>query len=52
MNTRLLKYYKKKMRGGRTLVARTVDFIFLRAFLFFIIFVIVLYLSFPLPWHC
>jgi len=45
MNTRLLKYYKKKMRGGRTLVARTVDFIFLRAFLFFIIFVIVLYLS-------
>lgn len=45
MDTKLLKYYKKKMRGGRTLVARTVDFVLLRALLFFLVFVIVMYLS-------
>jgi hypothetical protein len=33
------------MHGGRTLVARTIDFIMFRAFLLFIIFIIVLYLS-------
>lgn len=45
MDPKLLRYYKKKMHGGRTLVARAIDFVMLRAFLFFVIFVIVLYLS-------
>lgn len=45
MDPKLLRYYKKKMRGGRTLVARAVDFFVFRAFLFSFIFVIVMYLT-------
>lgn len=45
MNPKLLRYYKKKMHGGRSVVARTVDFIMFRIFLLIFIFITVLYLS-------
>lgn len=45
MDTKLLRYYKKKLYGGRSLIARASDFIMLRVFLLFFIFIIVLYLS-------
>lgn len=43
MNMR--NYYKKKMYGGRSLVARFLDFILLRIFLSFLIFILLLYIS-------
>lgn len=45
MNPKLLRYYKKKMHGGRSFAARVSDFIMLRVFLLFFIFIIILYLS-------
>lgn len=45
MNPKLLRYYKKKLYGGRSLVARVSDFIMLRVFLLFFIFIVILYLS-------
>ncbi len=44
-NTKLLRYYKKKLYGGRSLAARVSDYIMLRIFLLFFIFIIILYLS-------
>jgi hypothetical protein len=45
MNPKLIRYYKKKLYGGRSLIARASDFIMLRVFLLFFIFIIVLTLS-------
>lgn len=45
MNPKLLRYYKKKLYGGRSLIARASDFIMLRVFLLSFIFIIILYLS-------
>ncbi len=45
MDSKLLRYYKKKIYGGRSIAARVMDFVLLRLFLLFIIFVFVLYLS-------
>ncbi len=45
MDTELQRYYKKKVYGGRSTVARILDFIALRAFLLFFLFIIILYLS-------
>ncbi|MGI5850429.1 MAG: hypothetical protein ACOX8Q_10280 [Christensenellales bacterium] len=45
MDIKMQRYYKKKIYGGRSLIARTVDFLLLRAFIFFIIFIFILYLS-------
>ena len=46
MDARLRRYYGKKIHGGRSLAARAVDFVMLRAFLFMLIGVIIFYLSF------
>ena len=43
MDTRLKLYYRKKMYGGRSLVARIVDFVILRVMMLFILFLVFLY---------
>lgn len=48
MDVRLRRYYSKKIHGGRTLLARAVDFVMLRAFVFMLVSVIILYMSFSL----
>lgn len=45
MDAKLLRYYKKKMHGGRSIAARVTDFVVFRLFMLFIIFIIVLYLT-------
>ena len=45
MNSKLFGYYKKKIYGGRSIIARALDFIILRALIFFIIFVVLFYFS-------
>lgn len=45
MDPKLLRFYKKKLYGGRSIAARVSDFIMLRVFLLSFIFIIVLYLS-------
>jgi hypothetical protein len=45
MNAKMIRYYQKKMHGGRTIVARFIDFIFFRFLLAIMMFAIFLYLS-------
>ncbi len=45
MDARLKRYYRKKMYGGRSIVARAVDFIMLRAAIVVTLFIIMLQLS-------
>ena len=45
MDSRLVRYYKKQLYGGRSLVARLFDFIVLRFMTLFIIFLVILYFS-------
>ncbi len=45
MDTRLLRYYQKKRRGGRSIVARMIDFLMFRFVLAFILFWLLLYFS-------
>ena len=45
MDSRLVRYYKKQLYGGRSLVARLFDFIILRFMTLFVIFLAVLYFS-------
>ena len=45
MNKKLRRYYKKKMHGGRSVVARTIDFLVFRIMLLFSLFVLIFYLS-------
>ncbi len=44
MNKRLLRYYKKKMYGGRSLAARLIDLVFFRAVIFIILFFAAFYI--------
>jgi len=48
MDARLRRYFGKKIHGGRSLAARAVDFVMLRAFLFLLIGVVIFYLSLSL----
>ncbi len=45
MDTKLIRYYKKQIYGGRSMIARLFDFIVLRLITLFIIFLTVLYFS-------
>lgn len=45
LDPKLLRFYKKKLYGGRSIAARITDFIAFRLFLLFVIFIAVLYLS-------
>ena len=45
MDSRLVRYYKKQLYGGRSLLARLFDFVVLRLMTLFIIFLAVLYFS-------
>ena len=45
MNAKLNRYYRKKMSGGRSLAARTIDFVLFRFFLVFSLFLLFLYFS-------
>ena len=45
MSTKLHRYYMKKLYGGRSFVARLIDFIIFRGFLLLTLFVVLLYLS-------
>ena len=41
----MMRYYKMKMYGGRSLLARLIDFVFVRMLLLFVLFIVFLYLS-------
>lgn len=45
MDPRLIRYYKKQMYGGRSLVARTLDYVILRIMVLFVLFLVLLYFS-------
>lgn len=45
MNHRLLRYYKKKLYGGKSIIARIIDLLFFRAVLLLVLFIIFIYLS-------
>jgi len=45
MDPKLIRYYKKKAYGGRSVLARAIDLIMLRVIVFFFIFIVFLYLS-------
>lgn len=45
MDTRMLRYYRKKMHGGRSIVARTIDIVVFRFFIAFMLFWVLLYFS-------
>jgi hypothetical protein len=45
MDVRLIRYYKKKLYGGRSIIARSIDFIILRSLVMFLIFLAFLYFS-------
>ncbi|MEM5776002.1 MAG: hypothetical protein AAGU05_13455, partial [Anaerolineaceae bacterium] len=45
MDAKLKRYYRKKMYGGRSIIARAVDFIMLRAAILVTIFIVMLQLS-------
>lgn len=42
MDARLNRYYRKRMSGGRTILARGIDFLLLRAAMLFVIFILML----------
>lgn len=45
MDARMLRYYRKKMHGGRSLVARIIDLVVFRFFFAFMLFWVLLYFS-------
>jgi hypothetical protein len=45
MDPRLLRYYRKKISGGKSMIARTVDFMMLRIIIFIVLFIAVLNMS-------
>lgn len=45
MDARMLRYYRKKMHGGRSLVARTIDLVMFRLLIAFMLFWVLLYFS-------
>jgi ABC-type multidrug transport system fused ATPase/permease subunit len=45
MDAKLIRYYKKKLYGGRSTVARFMDYVVLRFMLLFTLFIILLYFS-------
>lgn len=45
MDARMLRYYRKQMNGGRSIVARTIDFVIFRLFLAFMLFWLLLFFS-------
>ncbi len=45
MNAKMIRYYQKKMHGGRSIVARGIDCVFFRLFIATILFSVLLYLS-------
>ncbi len=45
MDAKLMRYYRKKTYGGRTLLARIVDFIIFRLLIVFVVFLVLLYFS-------
>lgn len=45
MNAKMIRYYRKKMHGGRSTVARVIDYVFFRMALAMILFFVLLYFS-------
>ncbi len=45
MNTQMIRYYQKKMHGGRSIVARGIDYVFFRLLMVMILFSFLLLLS-------
>jgi len=45
IDERLIRYYKKQIYGGRSVVARVIDYVVLRFMLLFTLFVVLLYFS-------
>lgn len=48
MDSKLIRYYNKKASGGRSVLARVIDLIMFRVFIFFFLFMIFLYITLSL----